>query len=128
MPNDFAPPPEESHPTSTLSANQTMAAQDGLSGSCPDEGHTRPEVLCGTGELSGDRESPWDMFTQEPALLGRRSTSDSNDPEQESQSLLKKVPPIACSNKHPSPVLKADLWRGVGGRHYTQSEAETDPV
>uniref|UniRef100_A0A8C2HGX4 ACD shelterin complex subunit and telomerase recruitment factor n=1 Tax=Cyprinus carpio TaxID=7962 RepID=A0A8C2HGX4_CYPCA len=78
MPNDFAPPPEESHPTSALSANQTMAAQDGLSGSCPDEGHTRPEVLCGTGELSGDRESPWDMFTQEPALLGRRSTSDSN--------------------------------------------------
>uniref|UniRef100_A0A8C1S655 ACD shelterin complex subunit and telomerase recruitment factor n=1 Tax=Cyprinus carpio TaxID=7962 RepID=A0A8C1S655_CYPCA len=54
----------KSHPTST--------------GSCPDEGHTRPEVLCGTGELSGDRESPWDMFTQEPALLGRRSTSDSN--------------------------------------------------
>ncbi|XP_018962439.1 adrenocortical dysplasia protein homolog isoform X2 [Cyprinus carpio] len=93
MPNDFAPPPEESHPTSALSANQTMAAQDGLSGSCPDEGHTRPEVLCGTGELSGDRESPWDMFTQEPALLGRRSTSDSNDPEQESQSLLKKAPP-----------------------------------
>lgn len=37
-----------------------------------------PEVLCGTEELSGDGESPWDMFTQEPALLGRRSTSDSN--------------------------------------------------
>lgn len=37
-----------------------------------------PEVLCGTGELSGDGESPWDMFTEEPALLGRRSTSDSN--------------------------------------------------
>lgn len=37
-----------------------------------------PEVLCGTGELSGDGESPWDMYTQEPALLGRRSTSDSN--------------------------------------------------
>lgn len=37
-----------------------------------------PEVLCGTGELSGDGESPWDMFTQEPALLGRCSTSDSN--------------------------------------------------
>ncbi|XP_058638527.1 adrenocortical dysplasia protein homolog isoform X1 [Onychostoma macrolepis] len=98
-PNDLAPPPEESHPTSTSSANQTMAALDGISGSCPDEGpstlvHTRPEVLCGTGELSGDGESPWDMFTQEPALLGRRSTSDSNDPEQESQSLLKEVPPL----------------------------------
>jgi len=37
-----------------------------------------PEVLCGTGELSRDGESPWDMYTQEPALLGRRSTSDSN--------------------------------------------------
>uniref|UniRef100_A0A673N4K8 Uncharacterized LOC107750530 n=1 Tax=Sinocyclocheilus rhinocerous TaxID=307959 RepID=A0A673N4K8_9TELE len=89
-PNDLAPPPEESHPTSASSANQTMAAQDGLSVSCPDEGpstlvHTRPEVLCGTGELSGDGESPWDMFTQEPALL---------DPEQESQSLLKEVPPL----------------------------------
>lgn len=98
-PSDLAPPPEESHPTSTSSANQTMAAPDSISGSCPDEGpstlvHTRPEVLCGTGELSGDGESPWDMFTQEPALLGRRSTSDSNDPEQESQSLLKEVPPL----------------------------------
>lgn len=37
-----------------------------------------PEVSCGTGELPGDGESPWDMFTQEPALLGRCSTSDSN--------------------------------------------------
>ncbi|XP_073693229.1 adrenocortical dysplasia protein homolog [Garra rufa] len=98
-PNDLAPPPEESHPTGASSANRTMAAQDGISGSCPDEGqstlvHTRPEVLCGTGELSGDGESPWDMFTQEPALLSRRSTSDSNDPEQESQSLLKEATPL----------------------------------
>ncbi|XP_016357529.1 uncharacterized protein LOC107700405 isoform X2 [Sinocyclocheilus anshuiensis] len=89
-PNDLAPPPVESHPTSASSANKTMAAQDGISVSCPDEGqstlvHTRPEVLCGMGELSGDGESPWDMFTQEPALL---------DPEHESQSLLKEVPPL----------------------------------
>ncbi|XP_050971424.1 adrenocortical dysplasia protein homolog isoform X2 [Labeo rohita] len=89
-PNDLAPPPEESHPTGASSANQTMAAQDGISGSCPDEGqstlvHTRPEVLCGTGELSGDGESPWDMFTEEPALL---------DPEQESQSILKEAAPL----------------------------------
>lgn len=50
-PNDLAPPPEESHQTSVSSANQTMAAPDGISGSCPDEGpstlvHTRPgEIL-----------------------------------------------------------------------------------
>lgn len=50
-PNDLAPPPVESHPTSASSANQTMAAQDGISGSCPEEGqstleHTRPgEIL-----------------------------------------------------------------------------------
>lgn len=106
-PNGLAPPPEDSHPTSTTIANQTAATQDNISGSCPDEGqstliHTRPEVLCGTGELSGDGESPWDMFTQEPALLGRRSTSDSNDPEPESQSLLKEVPslPIATSTQN----------------------------
>uniref|UniRef100_A0A8C1SB67 ACD shelterin complex subunit and telomerase recruitment factor n=1 Tax=Cyprinus carpio TaxID=7962 RepID=A0A8C1SB67_CYPCA len=66
----------KSHPTSTLSANQTMAAQD--DGVLLNPSLHLPEVLCGTGELSGDRESPWDMFTQEPALLGRCSTSDSN--------------------------------------------------
>ncbi|XP_056123260.1 adrenocortical dysplasia protein homolog isoform X2 [Rhinichthys klamathensis goyatoka] len=106
-PNGLAPPPEESHPTSTSIANQTVVTQDNISGSCPDDGqstliHTRPEVLCGTGELSGDGESPWDMYTQEPALLGRRSTSDSNDPELESQSLLKEVPslPIATSTQN----------------------------
>uniref|UniRef100_A0A8C1MBT1 ACD shelterin complex subunit and telomerase recruitment factor n=1 Tax=Cyprinus carpio TaxID=7962 RepID=A0A8C1MBT1_CYPCA len=108
-PNDLAPPPVESHPTSASSANQTMAAQDGISGSCPEEGqstleHTRPEVLCGTGELSGDGESPWDMFTQEPALLGRCSTSDSN--EQESQSLLKEVPPLPVATSTQAQISK----------------------
>ncbi|XP_043100137.1 adrenocortical dysplasia protein homolog isoform X2 [Puntigrus tetrazona] len=93
-PNGLAPPPEESHPTSAPTANQKMAASNAISGSCPDEGpstlvHTRPEVLCGKGELSGDGESPWDMFAQEPALL---------DPEQESQSLLKEVP-VATSSQ-----------------------------
>ncbi|XP_067298630.1 adrenocortical dysplasia protein homolog isoform X2 [Pseudorasbora parva] len=94
-PNGLAPPPEDLHPTSTAIANQTADTQDNINGSCPDEGqstlmHSRPEVLCGTGELSGDRESPWDMFTQEPALL-----------EPESQSLLKEVPslPIATSTQ-----------------------------
>uniref|UniRef100_A0A8C2EPK1 ACD shelterin complex subunit and telomerase recruitment factor n=1 Tax=Cyprinus carpio TaxID=7962 RepID=A0A8C2EPK1_CYPCA len=106
-PNDLAPPPVESHPTSASSANQTMAAQDGISGSCPEEGqstleHTRPEVLCGTGELSGDGESPWDMFTQEPALLGRCSTSDSN----ESQSLLKEVPPLPVATSTQAQISK----------------------
>ncbi|XP_039518833.1 adrenocortical dysplasia protein homolog isoform X3 [Pimephales promelas] len=107
--NVLAPPPEESHPTSISIANQTVATQDNISASCPDDGqstliHTRPEVVCGTGELSRDGESPWDMYTQEPALLGRRSTSDSNetDPELESQSLLREVPslPIATSTQN----------------------------
>ncbi|XP_048040200.1 adrenocortical dysplasia protein homolog isoform X1 [Megalobrama amblycephala] len=105
-PNGLAPPPEESHPTTSI-ANQVVATQDDIRDSCPDEGpstlvHTRPEVSYGTGELPGDGESPWDMFTQEPALLGRCSTSDSNDPEPESQSLLKEVPalPIATSTQN----------------------------
>lgn len=112
-PNDLAPPPVESHPASASSANQTVATQDGLSGSCPNEGqssldHTRPEVLCGTGELSGDGESPWDMFTQEPALLGRCSTSDSN--EQESQSLLRDVPPLPIATS-----TQAQLSKQISG-------------
>lgn len=50
-PNVLSPSPEESHPTSTSIANQTVATQDNISGSCPDEGqstliHTRPgEIL-----------------------------------------------------------------------------------
>lgn len=112
-PNDLALPPVESHPASASSANQTVATQDGLSGSCPNEGqssldHTRPEVLCGTGELSGDGESPWDMFTQEPALLGRCSTSDSN--EQESQSLLRDVPPFPIATS-----TQAQLSKQISG-------------
>ncbi|XP_052458015.1 adrenocortical dysplasia protein homolog isoform X3 [Carassius gibelio] len=112
-PNDLALPPVESHPASASSANQTVATQDGLSGSCPNEGqssldHTRPEVLCGTGELSGDGESPWDMFTQEPALLGRCSTSDSN--EQESQSLLRDVPPLPMATS-----TQAQLSKQISG-------------
>ncbi|XP_052458014.1 adrenocortical dysplasia protein homolog isoform X2 [Carassius gibelio] len=103
----------KSHPASASSANQTVATQDGLSGSCPNEGqssldHTRPEVLCGTGELSGDGESPWDMFTQEPALLGRCSTSDSN--EQESQSLLRDVPPLPMATS-----TQAQLSKQISG-------------
>lgn len=99
-PIGLAPPPEESHPIGTSNANPAVAIQDdATSDSGPDEGpsilaHTRPEVLCVTGDLSGDGASPWDMFTEEPALLGRASTSDSNDPDSESQSLLKEVPPL----------------------------------
>lgn len=37
-----------------------------------------PEVLFGTGEISGDGESPWDMFTPAPDLLGIYTTSDSH--------------------------------------------------
>jgi len=49
--NVLAPPPEESHPTSISIANQTVATQDNISASCPDDGqstliHTRPgEIL-----------------------------------------------------------------------------------
>ncbi|XP_051507770.1 uncharacterized protein LOC127414074 isoform X2 [Myxocyprinus asiaticus] len=90
-PNGLAPPHEDSYPTSTSRPNQTVAAQDRNSGSCPDEGqptleHTRQAVLCGTGELSGDVESPWDMFTPAPDLLGQEPCSQT-----ESQSLLKEV-------------------------------------
>ncbi|XP_039518832.1 adrenocortical dysplasia protein homolog isoform X2 [Pimephales promelas] len=71
--NVLAPPPEESHPTSISIANQTVATQDNISASCPDDGqstliHTRPET----------------------------------DPELESQSLLREVPslPIATSTQN----------------------------
>lgn len=49
-PNGLAPPPEESHPTTSI-ANQIVATQDNIRDSCPDEGpstliHTRPgEIL-----------------------------------------------------------------------------------
>ncbi|XP_026072550.1 adrenocortical dysplasia protein homolog isoform X3 [Carassius auratus] len=112
-PRELVTDDPKSHPASASSANQTVATQDGLSGSCPNEGqssldHTRPEVLCGTGELSGDGESPWDMFTQEPALLGRCSTSDSN--EQESQSLLRDVPPLPIATS-----TQAQLSKQISG-------------
>lgn len=99
-PTGLAPPYEEPHPISTQSANQAVAVQDdAISDLCPDEGpstlvQTRPEVLCGTGDLSRDTTSPWDMFTEEPGLLGRSTSSGSNDPDSESQSLLKEVPPL----------------------------------
>uniref|UniRef100_A0A8C1GUP0 ACD shelterin complex subunit and telomerase recruitment factor n=1 Tax=Cyprinus carpio TaxID=7962 RepID=A0A8C1GUP0_CYPCA len=86
LPNDLAPPPEGSHPTSALSANQTMAAQD--DGVLLNPSLHLPEVLCGTGELSGDRESPWDMFTQEPALLGRPTSTQAQFSKQISGGLL----------------------------------------
>ncbi|XP_051990428.1 adrenocortical dysplasia protein homolog [Xyrauchen texanus] len=109
-PNGLAPPHEYSYPISTSRTNQTLAFQDRNSGLCPDEGqptleHTRLEILCGTGELSGDGESPWDMFTPAPDLLGTHSNSDSSGQEpcsqMESQSILKEVHllPIATSTQ-----------------------------
>ncbi|XP_057200144.1 adrenocortical dysplasia protein homolog isoform X1 [Triplophysa rosa] len=92
--NAPAPPHEESHQAGTSTPDQTLAAQDLISGSSPNEGqctleHTRLEVLCGTGEISGDGESPWDMFTPAPDLLGLEPHSQT-----ESQTVLKEVTPF----------------------------------
>ncbi|XP_065123750.1 adrenocortical dysplasia protein homolog isoform X1 [Paramisgurnus dabryanus] len=98
-PGVVAPPLEESYQASSSTPNQTLAAED-LNDSGPNEmqftpDHTRPEVLCGTGEFTGDEESPWDMFTPAPDLLDTHS-------QPESQSLLKETTtplPLATSTQ-----------------------------
>ncbi|XP_051504315.1 uncharacterized protein LOC127412123 isoform X2 [Myxocyprinus asiaticus] len=119
-PNGLAPPHEYSYPISTSRTNQTLAAQDGNSGSCPDEGqptleHTRLEILCGTGELSGDGESPWDMFTPAPDLLGTHSTSDSSATSTQAQvvsadgiTLGQRPQPSQISPSHSSGKFRGD--------------------
>lgn len=114
-PNAPSPPHEESCEDGTSTPDQTLPAQDLISDSSPNEGqctleHTRPEVLCGTGELSGDGESPWDMFTPAPDLLGLESHS-----QPESQSVLKEVTPLPLAtstqfqnSKQVSEVLSED--------------------